>query len=51
MVIGMATTKITITFPGEQLAGICALIASGPATNWRSADLGRLDPELRLMPV
>jgi Arc/MetJ-type ribon-helix-helix transcriptional regulator len=29
MVIGMATTKITITLPDEQLAEIQALVASG----------------------
>ena len=33
MVIGMATAKITITIPKEQLAEISALVAAGRAAN------------------
>ena len=33
MVFGMATTKITITIPDEQLAEIRALVAAGAAAN------------------
>lgn len=33
MVFGMATTKVTITLPNEQLAEIRALVASGVSRN------------------
>jgi Arc/MetJ-type ribon-helix-helix transcriptional regulator len=33
MVIGMATTKITVTIPTEQVAEIGALVAGGRATS------------------
>jgi Arc/MetJ-type ribon-helix-helix transcriptional regulator len=33
MVFGMATKKITITLPDEQLAGIRALVAAGQAAS------------------
>jgi Arc/MetJ-type ribon-helix-helix transcriptional regulator len=33
MVIGMATAKITITIPKEQVAEMCALVAAGRAAS------------------
>jgi Arc/MetJ-type ribon-helix-helix transcriptional regulator len=33
MVVGMATTKVTITLPDEQLAEVRALVASGVSRN------------------
>jgi hypothetical protein len=37
MVFGMATTKVTITLPNDQLEGIRALVAAGQAARVSAA--------------